>query len=169
MRSCSMQAGCSCCSSAVPPRASTTSRAKTVTARVCLSRAAQGQHYFPRYGLDSGSGAQTLESGKDVDPQQLNGAVGFGWSPELDLTPSAAAKYEPPRMMACLKMIDKRTGQSLESQPNAAGIAVSFCDVMYLLKWGVEHAGTSITRDTVRAALEHAGPSYPAVEFLQEY
>ena len=134
-----------------------------------FSRAAQGQHYYPRYGLDSGSGAQTLESGSDVDPQQLNGAVGFGWSPGLDLTPSAAAKYEPPRMKACLQMIDKRTGQDLEGQPNAAGIAVSFCDVMYLLKWGVEHAGQSITRDTVRAALEHAGTSYPAVEFLQEY
>ena len=106
-----------------------------------FSRAAQGQHYYPRYGLDSGSGAQTLESGSDVDPQQLNGAVGFAWSPGIDLTPSAAAKYEPPRMKACLEMIDKRTGQSLESQPNAAGIAVSFCDMMYLLKWGVEHAG----------------------------
>jgi hypothetical protein len=134
-----------------------------------FSRAAQGQHYYPRYGLDSGSGMQTLESGGDVDPQQLNGAVGFGWSPDIDLTPSAAAKYEPARMKACLQMIDKRTGQKLESEPNAAGIAISYCEVLYLLKWGAEHAGTSITRDTVRAALEHAQSSYPPVGFLQEY
>ena len=134
-----------------------------------FSRAAQGQHYYPRYGLDSGSGMQTLESGGDVDAQQLNGAVGFGWSPDIDLTPSAAAKYEPAGMKRCLEMIDKRTGQSLESQPNAAGIAVSFCDTMYLLKWGIEHAGTSITRDTVRAALERTGASYPPAGFRQEY
>jgi hypothetical protein len=134
-----------------------------------FSRAAQGQHYYPRYGLDSGSGAQTLESGHDVDPQQLKGAVGFAWSPDIDLTPSAAGRYEPARMKACLQMIDKRTGQSLESQPNAAGIAISYCETMYLLKWGVEHAGASITRDTVRAALERAGTAYPAVGFLQEY
>ena len=72
-------------------------------------------------------------------------------------------------MKACLQMIDKRTGQSLENQPNAAGIAIGYCDVLYLLKWGAEHAGKSITRDTVRAALERAGTSYPSVGFLQEY
>jgi len=134
-----------------------------------FSRAAQGQHYYPRYGLNTASGAQTLESGSDVDPQQLNGAMGFGWDPLLDLTPSAASPYEPARMKACLQMIDKRTGQSLESQPNAAGIAVSNCETLYLLKWGVEHAGQSITRDTVRAALERAGSGYPAVGFRQEF
>lgn len=134
-----------------------------------FSRAAQGQHYYPRYGVESGSGMQTLASSSDVDPQQLNGAMGFSWSPDIDLTPSAAAKYEPARMKACLQMIDKRTGQSLESQPNAAGIAISYCDTLYLLKWGVEHAGASITRDTVRAALERAGLAYPSVGFLQEF
>jgi hypothetical protein len=110
-----------------------------------------------------------VESGGDVDAQQLNGAVGFSWSPDIDLTPSAAAKYEPAAMKSCLEMIDKRTGQKLASQPNAAGIAISYCDVLYLLKWGIEHAGKSITRDTVRAALEHAGTSYPSSEFLQEF
>ena len=136
---------------------------------ITFSRAAQGQHYYPRYGLESGSGAQTLESGSDVDAQQLNGAVGFVWSPGLDLTPSAAAPYEPARMKACLHMIDQRTGQKLENQPNAAGIAIGYCDTLYLLKWGVEHAGPSITRDTVMAAIEHTGLSYPAVGFLQEF
>jgi hypothetical protein len=134
-----------------------------------FSRAAQGQHYYPRYGLESGSGMQTLASGGDVDAQQLNGAVGFSWSPDIDLTPSAAAKYEPAAMKACLEMIDKRTGQTLADQPNAAGIAISYCDVLYLLKWGIEHAGRSITRDTVRAAIEHAGLSYASSEFLQEF
>jgi hypothetical protein len=134
-----------------------------------FSRAAQGQHYYPRYGLDTGSGAQTLESGGDVAAQQLNGAVGFAWSPDLDLTPSAAAKYEPARMKACLDMIDRRTGQKLANQPNAGGIAVSYCETLYLLKWGIEHAGPSITRDTVTAALEATRLSYPGVGFLQEF
>jgi len=136
---------------------------------ILFSRAAQGQHYYPRYGLESGSGMQTLESGGDVDAQQLVGAVGFSWSPDIDLTPSAAAKYEPAEMKACLDMIDKRTGQKLASQPNAAGIAISYCDVLYLLKYGIEHAGASITRNTVAAAIEHAGLNYPAVEFLKEF
>lgn len=134
-----------------------------------FSRAAQGQQYHPRYGLESGSGAQTVVSGNDVDPSQLVGAVGFSWSPDIDLTPSAASRYEPAQMKACLDMIDKRTGQKLANQPNAAGIAIGYCDTLYLLKWGVEHAGTSITRTTVTAALEHAGLSYPSVGFLQEY
>ncbi len=136
---------------------------------IFFSRAAQGQQYHPRYGLESGSGTQTVESGGDVDASQLNGAVGFGWSPDIDLTPSNAAKYEPPRMKACLDMIDKRTGQSLASQPNAAGIAIGYCDTLYLLKWGVEHAGPSITRNTVTAALQNTGLNYPSVGFLQEY
>jgi hypothetical protein len=136
---------------------------------IFFSRAAQGQHYFPRYGLSTASGMQTVESGHDVDPSQLNGAVGFSWDPNLDLVPSAAAKYEPARTKACLTMIDKRTGQSLASEPNAAGIAVSYCDTLYLLKYAIEHAGVSITRDTVSAALQRLGYSYPSAGFLQEF
>jgi hypothetical protein len=67
-------------------------------------------------------------------------------------------------------MVDKRSGQNLQKLgPNAEGIALSYCDELYLLRDAVERAGRSITNRTVPAAIEALRFSFPSSGYLKEY
>ncbi len=135
-----------------------------------FSRDAGSQHYYPRFGVSTASAPETLEAAGDVSPQALNGTMGFSWDAGLDLPPSQAAHYQSAAGKACLKMVDKRTGQNLEKLgPNAEGIAIGHCDELYLLRDGINHAGASITAASVEAAIQSLHNSFPSAGFLQEY
>ncbi|MBV9293282.1 MAG: ABC transporter substrate-binding protein, partial [Frankiales bacterium] len=135
-----------------------------------FSRDAGSQHYYPRLGLSTSSGMETLVGAGDVDQSAVRGAMGFSWDPGLDLPAPQAVKMQSPATKQCIRMIDKRTGQNLEKAgPNAEGIAISYCDELYLLRDAINHAGRVITRDTVQRALESLHFSYPAAGALQEY
>jgi ABC-type branched-subunit amino acid transport system substrate-binding protein len=137
---------------------------------IFFSRDAGSQHYYPRFGVSTASAPQTLEAAGDVSPTALKGTMGFSWDPGLDLTPSQGARYKPPTQDACLNMIDKRSGQNLQKLgPNAEGIAISYCDELYLLRAGVSRAGRSITNRTVQAAIQSLGFGFQSAGYLHEY
>ena len=114
---------------------------------------ADSQHYYPRYGVHSGSGVQAIYDAGLVSNQQLNGAVGLAWNPGLDLSASAADKYQTAATKHCLEVIKKGTGQTFTST-NAAALALSYCDELYLLADAINHAGSVVNLTTVMAAIE---------------
>jgi hypothetical protein len=135
-----------------------------------FSRDAGSQHYYPRFGVSTSSAPETLEAAGDVSPTALKGTMGFSWDPGLDLAPSQQGPYTPSSRNACLNMIDKRSGQNLQKLgPNAEGIAISYCDELYLLRDGVEHAGRSITNRTVEAAIQGLRFGFQSSGYLREF
>jgi ABC-type branched-subunit amino acid transport system substrate-binding protein len=117
---------------------------------------AKSQHYYPRYGLESGSGMQGIYDAGLTDADQLNGAMGFSWEPSIDLSASAADKYQTASTKHCLKVMKDRTGQTFDST-NAASIALTYCDSIYLFAKAADAAGSVINHDTLRSAIEHLG------------
>lgn len=120
---------------------------------------AKDQHYYPRYGVHSGSGVQAIYDSGLVDNQQLNGMVGLAWNPALDLSASAADKYQNSSTKHCLKVMKDRTGQTYTST-NAAALALSYCDELYLLADAINRAGPVINLQTVMTAIEGLHSSF---------
>jgi hypothetical protein len=127
-----------------------------------FTRNASGQHYYPRYGVNSGTGMQALVTAGDIDPAQLKGAVGIGWLPGLDLSAAAAKKYETPAAAHCLAVMSK-AGFTF-SDANSKGIAYGICDELYFLANAINSAGSSVTLANAQAAIDRLGSSFiPAV------
>jgi ABC-type branched-subunit amino acid transport system substrate-binding protein len=124
-----------------------------------LMQNARGQHYYPRYGVNTATGMEALSTTGAVDDAQFNGAVGLGWSPTLDLPDGRADPYLGPATTACIKMIEKRTGQTFTST-NAASIALDACDGLYLLRRLADSAGPVLNQRTAVASVEALGASW---------
>ncbi|HEU5033250.1 MAG TPA: hypothetical protein VFT62_00670 [Mycobacteriales bacterium] len=95
-----------------------------------FASAAESQHYRPRYGINSASGIQVY-AGSLVPYAQLNGAVGVGWSPALDLPAAMSAErtYAGPGRARCMKVY-QRAGIGFDST-NATAIGLLICDLYY--------------------------------------
>jgi ABC-type branched-subunit amino acid transport system substrate-binding protein len=124
-----------------------------------FSKDAKGQGYYPRLGLNSAGAMQALSDSGVIGNDQLNGAMGLGWAPSVDLPAAETGKYATSATKYCLKVMKDRTGQTYDST-NAAAIALGYCDMGFLLALGIDHAGPSITKDTVRAAIEGVASSF---------
>lgn len=114
---------------------------------------ARSQNYYPRYGITTGSGAQAIHDQGGLTNKQLNGAVGLGWLPNLDLPLGKSKPYLTSSTERCLQVIKKRTGQTF-TDVNAAGFALGTCDQIYLIADAINAAGKVINGDTVRAGIE---------------
>lgn len=128
-----------------------------------FSRNAGGQRYYPRYGVSSGSGMEALVTAGDVDPVTLNGAIGLGWDPSLDLTPAASAHYTTPTTAFCLKVM-KQAGYTFPDV-NSQGIALSTCDTLFFLADVINHAAPTFTLPSALNAVAEIGSGFhPANE-----
>jgi hypothetical protein len=128
-----------------------------------FSNAARSQHYHPRYALNSGMGVQALHDSDAIATDQLNGAVGVGWQPSVDLPAAAGNAYATPATKQCLDIMKRRTGQTYDST-NAASLALDYCDQMFFLRDAIDHAGPVLTEQTVTAAIDAIHGSFtPAV------
>ena len=126
---------------------------------ITYAAAARNQRYYPRLGINSATGAQALYDSGVFDAQQLAGAGGLGWFPSVDLPAGQGDKYLGPATKACLDMNRKRTGQTFSST-NAASLALAACDQYFLIAEAMKRAGGTLTRGSVRAALEGLGGGY---------
>jgi hypothetical protein len=123
--------------------------------------AADAQHYYPRYGMESGSGTQALLDGGIIRASQLGGARGLGWIPSLDL-PSASnpdnGKWSSDDRRRCIGLM-KAGGQSFTST-NAESIALLYCDQLWLLDRALDPLATP-TLAGLTASVESLGSRAP--------
>jgi ABC-type branched-subunit amino acid transport system substrate-binding protein len=121
----------------------------------------RSQRYFPRLGINSATGVQALKDGYAQSARSFNGAVGLGWSPMLDLPSGKGDAYFTHRTKTCIAMIERRTGQRFPDT-NSASVALGYCDQLYLLADAINRAAAAVSRDTVSAAIEAMGGSFPS-------
>lgn len=123
---------------------------------------ARSQGYYPRYGVSTASGFQALIDAGVPTEQQLNGTVGFGWLPAVDL----AAVLNPPdgpysnaNRRYCLEVM-RRNGIVFDSG-NAENIALNTCATLYLLKTALDRiGGGTVTRAGFVQTIEGLGATY---------
>lgn len=123
------------------------------------------QGYFPRLGGSSGNGWQALLSGGSLQAKTLQGAMGIGWAPLLDLPydPKGGA-YPTPARRACFALF-ARAGQS-PSDANTASSTAAACDVAFLLPRALDGYPGPITRSLVLRRVAQLGTSYPTAGTL---
>lgn len=128
---------------------------------------AQSQHYFPRYGVNSGNAMQLLIDGGEADPSQLNGALGFSYTPFSDI-PEARNPDNGPYSNAtrrhCVSVM-RSHGITFPSA-NGEAVALLYCDELYYLRYAVDHAGPVLNAATFIAAVNATGSAFTnAVSF----
>jgi hypothetical protein len=129
---------------------------------VVFAQTAQNQRYFPRYGMTSwllpAIAASTFaQSGAQ---QQLNGAIGVGWTPGGDVE-TAQDPGQTPAQRACFKDLS-RGGQTFsgDSQRFAQSVGFVLCDAIHLLVAGAADSG-GLAPDAIAAGIARAGAALP--------
>ena len=123
-----------------------------------FSIGANTQKYQPRYGLNTATEAQLAYTSGIVPNGQLDGAVGFGWNPLLDLPD--ASNYSSAARATCVK-INSDAGNALSGSA-AILIAANVCDMFFLLQQGVAAIGKgqAVTATAVTNAVGSLGSSF---------
>jgi hypothetical protein len=116
---------------------------------------AQSQHYYPRYGINTiNLPASSLTP--DAPKQQLQGAVGIGWYPTLDVGSAQDPGYLSPAGKICVTALQKDQSYSTRF---AFGIGTSYCDAFGLIQAAVRAGGGFSGSEVVRGEAI-AGPTY---------
>jgi hypothetical protein len=126
---------------------------------------ADSQRYYPRYGLNSQNGVQALADGGGYPKSQLAGAVGVGWLPSLDITPSENTDdgpYATDARKRCMALY-KAHGVTF-SDTNARGIGMNNCNDVSFFAMVANSIKGPLNRDTFRAAVERVGPTFQSVD-----
>lgn len=123
-----------------------------------FGNAARNQGYYPRLGINSGTGAQAVVGEGLATNQQLNGAVGLGWLPSLDLPAADGTRYATAATRSCLELVRRRTGQTFTST-NAASFALGYCDQVLLVAQ-VLRGTTRLTSDGLMAGIDVLGDRF---------
>jgi len=122
---------------------------------------ARSQGYYPRYGGNTASAFEALLESGVVEQKQMNGAVGFGWIPSLDLRREdnpVNGRYSNSANRACMSLM-RANGITFDSG-NAEGIAQNTCSVFSFLKAVLDRTPTQITMSTFIRAAEGLGTSF---------
>jgi hypothetical protein len=129
---------------------------------------ARSQAYYPRYGVNTASGTEALLEAGVVDAQQLNGTVGFGWSPAVDLRAAdypETSPYSDPGRKHCRDVM--RQHGITPSSGNAEAVEFMPCAGLYLMQRLLANA-RPVAMSTFLTGLEALGSSYRAPGSLGE-
>jgi hypothetical protein len=124
---------------------------------------AEGQRYYPRYGLSTLNTPESTLANGNVNALQLRGAIGVGWDPALDVgsaqDPGAISSAEK----SCLALQER--AQSYSGLRFAVAIGTEYCDTFNLIKAEALAGGGLSGPDLVRGQ-GIAGPTFvPAGTF----
>jgi hypothetical protein len=116
---------------------------------------AQGQRYYPRYGINT---INLPASGltPDAPKDQLRGALGIGWYPSLDVESGQDPGYLSTIGKTCLTAQQKAQRYTVRFE---FAIGTSFCDSFGLIRAAVLAGGGFTGPDVVRGEAI-AGPTY---------
>ena len=126
-----------------------------------FAQGAEQQKYYPRYGLTSGNGAQLLVDQNLWPRSTLNGAVGFGWLPLVDLTNADNPDDGPfsnDARRSCLALMTK--GGIDVSAAIVKRQAIEMCNSVRLLGAALERGGGAVNRDAFLAGVHALGTSF---------
>ena len=126
-----------------------------------FAQGADQQKYYPRYGLTSGNGAQVLIDAGLWPRSQLNGAMGFGWLPLVDIrnvdNPDTGPDSNAARR-SCLEIM--RKAEIDASSAIVKRQALESCNVVRLLTSALQGGGGTINRDAFLAGVHRLGTSF---------
>jgi hypothetical protein len=134
------------------------------------STAAYGQHWYPRYSLTSASGAQQLLAGGDLQPAEMNGSMGLGWEPTLDLPENETGDksvWSTPARQRCIAVM-RAVGITFPST-NGETIALNYCESLYFIQQVVDAIAPNITRANFMAEVDRLGYGFPAATVQKTY
>jgi hypothetical protein len=132
------------------------------TITLFFTRAADSQHYRPRYGLNTQNGPQALMDGAALPAQQLIGSRGLGWLPTLDLPPAVSSgnAYTNDTKKKCLAVY-KAKGITF-SDANAETIGMNGCSAWWFLRDAINASGGVLTRAGLLDGIARLGGSFLA-------
>lgn len=128
---------------------------------------AESQHYRPRYGGDTNNGWQALLDAGATSAAHLNGAMGVGFLPSLDLTPADNpddGPYSNPERRRCLELYAKN--EIRFSDTNAKGIGLLTCTRIWALETVLDRVRGPLTRGAALAAVESLGAGLRTTDTL---
>ena len=124
-------------------------------------REANSQGFKPRYGLNTTNGVQVLVDGGNLNPDQLNGALGIGWSPSFDITPSQNTDNGPYSNNARRKCMGLMKAKGFTfADANAESVALDICNSFYFLQLAGNSVSGPLNRDSFIAAVNALGTRF---------
>jgi hypothetical protein len=118
---------------------------------------ARSQQYRPRFGVTTYDGPQALLDANG-DHSQLNGAMGVGWYPTLDVD-EAQDPGPGPGTAPCLLAL-KRGGQTFAGKRFAQAFGMALCDGFRLTVLGAKTGG-GLDPASVRRGIVAMGSTFP--------
>ncbi|MGI8608951.1 MAG: hypothetical protein ACR2MY_06950 [Candidatus Dormibacteria bacterium] len=125
-------------------------------------RGADGQHYTPKYGLQSADG---LDATAYLEPaSQLTGAIAVGYLPWADTSTANSDGFPGSAAAAACYKIMNDHGIATPNPPGRDGEATvamtGSCDGLFLLYYGAANLGNNLNATSFAAAAERLGASY---------
>ena len=122
---------------------------------------AESQHYYPRYGWNSQNAPELLGSSGDVQSDQLNGSMGIGFAPGIDLVAADNpdnGKYSNASRRTCLKFLSSK-GFSF-SDANSKTVGELECSVMWFFRQAMNSISGSVSQASFVNAVNGLGSSF---------
>lgn len=130
------------------------------TLSLLFGNQAESQGYRPRYGANTQTGQQALLDSGAYPKSQLNGTVGIGWSPSIDITPAENpdnGPYSNDSRRRCLALY-KAAGVTYDNA-NAAAVSLGTCNQFWFFRDVMKNA-VAVNRDAFLAAANKMGTSF---------
>lgn len=138
----------------------------SATVSLLFGNNADKQHYYPRYGANSQTGQEALLTSGAYPKSQLNGTVGIGWQPQLDIAPSENTPngpYTNAAQRSCLALYNAH-GIKFSDQ-NSEGVGYLDCADTWFFRDVMKHA-TSLTRDGFLVAANGIGSAFESLTII---
>ncbi|HZQ83406.1 MAG TPA: hypothetical protein VFA83_01135 [Acidimicrobiales bacterium] len=124
---------------------------------------ADSQRYYPRYGANSQNGQEALLLSGAFPKSQLNGTLGIGWQPSLDVAPSESGPYTNAAQHKCMALYSAH-GITFSDQ-NAQGVGYLNCATTWFFR-DVMKRVTGLTRDGFLAAANGIGSNFESLTVI---
>lgn len=118
---------------------------------------AESQGYRPLYGLNTQDGGQLIAN--SVPPEQLEGAMGVGWKPFIDV-PTGEDPGTNDAREHCLELM--RDGGQEFTDRNSMLVAQVHCDMGYFIQQAGDAAPQPLTTDSFMDGIRSLGTSFEA-------
>src|SRR5204862_2627507 len=102
--------------------------------------------------------------------QQLPGALGIGWLPNLDITPAENpdnGPYSNDARRRCIALY-KAHGVTF-SDPNAEQVALGDCNSFWFFRDAVNAAGSTLSRAAFKAGIDKMGSSFQSTSVFSTF